>query len=231
MKGQIVTTGIVLNRIDFQEADRIISLMTPDQGKIRLIAKGVRKLASKLAGGIELFSVSEITFIRGKSDLGTLVSSRLKVHFGKIVQDIDRTMLGYEFLKRTNKVTEDAADTEYFDLLRTTLSALNDLDLPLIIIEFWFTMQLLHISGHAPNLRTNSAGEPLKNDVSYSFDYDIMAFSPHSDGLFLANHIKLLSLGIRASQPAILTKVQGASELLPALLVLAKTILSASVRI
>jgi DNA repair protein RecO (recombination protein O) len=55
----IVTKGIVLTRTDYGEADRILHFLTPDQGKIAGIAKGVRKSKSKLAGGIELFSVSK----------------------------------------------------------------------------------------------------------------------------------------------------------------------------
>ncbi len=111
---QIVTKGIVLTRTDYGEADRIITMLTPDQGKVRVIAKGVRRVKSKLAGGIELFSVSSITYIPGRKEIGTLVSTRLQQHFGNIVKDIDRTMLGYELLKRLNKATEDDVDDDYF---------------------------------------------------------------------------------------------------------------------
>src|ERR1700676_1640031 len=47
---QIITTGIVLRRINYMEADRIITILTPDYGKLTLFAKGVRKANSKLAG-------------------------------------------------------------------------------------------------------------------------------------------------------------------------------------
>ena len=92
---QIVTRGIILSRTDFGEADRILTILTHEQGKIRGIAKGVRKVKSKLAGGIELFSISQISFIQGKSDIYTLTSTRLEKHFGNIVHDIDRTMYAY----------------------------------------------------------------------------------------------------------------------------------------
>ena len=72
----ISTQAIVLKRSNYREADRILRVITPDRGKISLIAKAVRKPKSKLAGGIELFSVNEISYIEGKSDLSTLVSSR-----------------------------------------------------------------------------------------------------------------------------------------------------------
>ena len=53
------THGIVLTRVDYGEADRIITMLTPE-GKITLMVRGVRRIKSKLAGGVELFSVSEM---------------------------------------------------------------------------------------------------------------------------------------------------------------------------
>ena len=57
---RISTRSIILTRINYAEADRIITFLTPSNGKVRAIAKGVRKAKSKLAGGIELFSISDI---------------------------------------------------------------------------------------------------------------------------------------------------------------------------
>ena len=71
------TIAIVLKRIDYGEADRIVTVLTPDAGKLSLMAKGARRVKSKLAGGIELLSTSEINYIAGKGSLDTLVSSRL----------------------------------------------------------------------------------------------------------------------------------------------------------
>src|ERR1700747_2121837 len=107
---QLVTRGIVLTRTNYGEADRIITVLTPDHGKLRLMVKGARRLKSKLAGGIELFSVSDLTFIPGKGDMGTLVSSRMQQHFGQIVQDIERVQLGYELIKLLNRATEDQVE-------------------------------------------------------------------------------------------------------------------------
>ena len=55
---QLVTEVIILARTDYGEADRILTVLSPEYGKLRLLAKGVRRVKSKLAGGIELFSVS-----------------------------------------------------------------------------------------------------------------------------------------------------------------------------
>lgn len=227
----IVTTGIVLSRTNFQEADRIITVLTPDHGKIRLMAKGVRRVKSKLAGGIELFSVSDVTFLPGRKDIGTLISSRLITHYGNIVGDINRTMLGYELLKRINRVTEDAAGEEYFNLLQATLAGLNDNALLPELTEMWLSMQLLKVTGHSPKLKADTAGHDLTADKKYTFSYDDMAFRPHEEGSFTANHIKLLRLGIGTNSPQNLTKVRGTEKLAGEALQLANTMLSRLVRI
>ena len=106
MHNQRRTQCIVLLRVDYGEADRIVTVLTPDVGKLTLMAKGVRKVKSKLAGGIELFSTSEITYLPGRGSIATLVSTRLDTHYGTIVSDINRTMLGYELIKLLDKTTE-----------------------------------------------------------------------------------------------------------------------------
>lgn len=210
---QIVTTGIVLARTNYQEADRILTVLTPDQGKIRVMAKGVRKLKSKLAGGIELFSVSEISFIRGRGEISTLTSSRLKQHFGTIVQDMDRTMLGYELLKRLGKVTEDNAGEEYFEIAHDALRALDDNTIDIDLVRLWFDVQLLRITGHSPNLTTDVSDKKLTSEASYNFDLEKMAFSSSPKGSYNAGHIKLLRLA-QTNQPAKLSRVSGMDDLL-----------------
>ena len=90
---QLSTRAIILKRISFGEADRILTVITPDYGKVSLLAKGVRRSKSKLAGGLELFSVSSITYIDGRSELKTVVSTQLLKHFGGVVKDIKTTMI------------------------------------------------------------------------------------------------------------------------------------------
>jgi DNA repair protein RecO (recombination protein O) len=212
---QVVTTGIVLARTDYGEADRIITLLTPDHGKLRLMAKGVRRIKSKLAGGIELFSVSEITFIPGRREIHTLVSSRLQTHYGQIVKDITRTMRTYDLLKRLNRVTEDATGPEYFDLLNAALAAL-DAGISEAVVELWFDAQLLRLAGHQPNLQTDAAGQRLQPEAYYTFDTDSMVFTASSHAPYHAGHIKLLRLAFGADTPRSLARVQRVGALLPA---------------
>lgn len=212
---QQVTTGIVLARTDYGEADRILTLLTPNAGKLRLMAKGVRRVKSKLAGGIELFSVTNVTYIRGRGDIDTLVSSRLVTHYGRIVENIDRTMLGYELIKQLSKATEDEPEPDYFHLLEQAFDALNDHAIPLELIQLWFAAQLLRLSGHTPNLQTEPDGSKLAADKTYEFSFDDSAFFSRRDAPYGSDAIKFLRLVFSGNPPAVLANVQGGSELIP----------------
>lgn len=218
------TTAIVLMRTDYGEADRILTVLTPDVGKLSLMAKGVRRVKSKLAGGIELFSVSEISYIPGKGSISTLVSSRLIRHYGHIVEDIDRTMLGYELIRLLHKVTEDQLEQAYYDLLEQTFFVLDDKYISVDFIRVWFSAQLLREAGHTPNLQTNVAGAKLEVGERYAFDYDATAFHTNPTGNFGATEIKFLRLLFSANKPETLVTIQGMAELVPLCAPLIQTI-------
>lgn len=228
---QLVTDGIVLSRTNFGEADRIIKLLTPEAGKISLLAKGVRKPKSKLAGGIELFSVSSITYIRGRGDLGRLISARLDKHYGNIVKDIDRVQLGYELIKALDRATEDEPEVEYFDLLLHVFEALNDDLIDVSLIRFWFNVQLVKLSGHSPNLHTDATGEKLAADKRYTFDFDAVSFTDRPEGRFTADHIKFLRLAFANGSPKLMQQVTGAQDLLPTVMPLVQTMLTSYIRV
>lgn len=202
------TKGIVLSRIEYGEADRIITVLTSDQGKLSLIAKGVRKLKSKLAGGVELFSVNEISFIRGKGEVDTLISARMGENFAHIISDIERVQTGYEILKKINKNTEPDVEGEYFNALKSALAGLDNLSLDPEITRLWFDAQLLNLAGNTPNLTQDSAGKKLLADTNYIFDFDSVSFQQNPNGKYSANDIKILRLFFAAGSPTILLKIK-----------------------
>lgn len=206
-------------------------MLTADAGKISLLARGVRKPKSKLAGGIELFSVSSITYIRGRGELSTLVSTRLEKHYGAIVQQLERVQLGYDLIKMLHRATEDETEEEYFTLLHDAFRALDDKTVDLALIRLWFTAQLLYMSGHAPNLQTDASGQPLQARNAYTFDFDSVSFSPHQGGAFTSNHIKFLRLVLAGNSPKALQQVQGSQQLVPGLMPLLQTMLTSYIRV
>lgn len=208
------TRGIILKRTDYGEADRIVTVLTPDHGKLRLMARGVRKPKAKLAGGIELFSVSDLSFLRGRGEIGTLISARLSEHYGRIVRDIDRVQTGYDLMKLLDKATEDELEPEYFHLMEQALQALDDSGVSLDLICAWFNANMLKLAGHSPNLETTPAGKGLEQNHKYNFDFDHMAFEPSPRGRFNASDIKFLRLLFDGHLPAALARVDGLDGLL-----------------
>ena len=206
----IVTQGIVLRRTNYGEADRIVQFLTPDHGKISVVVKGVRRLKSKMAGGVELFSVSNLSFIKGRGELGTLVSAQLQTHYGNITKDITRVQLGYDLIKLLNATVEDDAGPEYFELLHTALAGLNEFDLPAELVRIWFVARMLQETGHMPNTKTTMDGQPLEADKTYDFNLDDMTFVEHPGGNFGKNEIKFMRLLFSDVSVRVLAAVKGA---------------------
>ncbi len=210
----IVTDSIILKRIEYGEADRILTVLTKDHGKVQLLAKGVRKSKSKLAGGLELFSVATVSFIDGKSDLKTVVGVQLKKFYGNIMANVERTMVGYEFMKLSHTYTQDQAEERFFEILSIGLSSLDDSSLPVEITDAWFRAQLLITSGEGIALKTTVDGAAFSEGIDYEFDYEDMGFRESTKGSFSPKHIKFLRLLTQASTPSYVLKVQGSSQLL-----------------
>lgn len=225
------TQGIVLSRTDYGEADRIVTILTPEQGKITLMARGVRKPKSKLAGGIELFSTSDVSYIKGGGEIGTLISVRLLKHYGNIVQDIERVQLGYEVIKIINKATEDQPEEEYFQTLEQAFAALDDASIDKDLIKTWYSAQLLRLAGHTPNLSTTVAGNKLIQGSKYNFDYDDVSFVLSESGAYKTYDIKYLRLLFSGNQPKVLSKIEKCEQLNKKAQPLVQTMLQTYIRL
>lgn len=210
---QYVTTGIVIKRVNYGEADRIMTFLTPKRGKIRGMAKGVRREKSKLAGGIELFSEADLTLIKGRGEIDTLISTRLKINYGNIVKDLTRTNAGYDFISIVDAVTEDNYEESYYSLLSMAFKFLNVEDLNPELTKCWFYTKLLDLTGYTPELGVDVNDEPLQENESYLFDFSAGRFQPSSTEGFSTNVIKLLRL-LQKHTPAQIDKVGGTGDAL-----------------
>lgn len=208
---QQTSPAIILRRTNYAEADRIITFLTP-AGKIRAIVKGVRRSKSKLAGGIELFSENTITFLETRGDLARVISTRLEHHWSGIVGDLQRMMFGYEVMKYIDRVVEAEAERDYFELLKQTLTALEDQDIPLSGVQTWFYMRFLELLGYGLNLKTSSNGAKLAADNLYTFSNETMSFEPNPSGSFRPEHIKFLRLSVDHT-PGFMRQVKEANGL------------------
>jgi DNA repair protein RecO (recombination protein O) len=187
--------AIVLSRVEYGERDRILTLLCQQQGKISVLAKGVRSEKSRLAGGIELLSESEVSFVEGRSSIMALTSARLRQHFSELSKDIRRMQCAFAHLKVIYSIADEATGQDYYNTLLTSLASLNNNDYDLRIVDAWFNMRILHISGSEPNLQL----EAVSGAEKFVFDYENQQFKASDGGLFSQNDLKVLRLC--ATQP------------------------------
>jgi DNA repair protein RecO (recombination protein O) len=206
------TKAIVLRRTNYGEADRILQLLTPD-GRRSVIAKGVRREKSKLAGGIELFAVTDVVIGEGRGDLGIITSARLIHFYNHIIEDYDRLQFGYTVIKQVARASETLDEPEWFLLLSEVLVGLDTVSLPLDMTRIWFYVRFADILGHRLNLETDVAGKKLQADLRYRYDSAEQGLVESSNGLLEATHIKLLRL-ISSKSLAVLVQIGGVDSVL-----------------
>jgi DNA repair protein RecO len=208
---QVKTDGIILHRVNYQDYDRILTVLSPDSGKINLIAKGVRRPTSKLAGSLELFATTHLNYILGRGEINTLISARLIKYYPNITLDLDRTEWCFSVLKLINHSTEQSAGEDIYWLLESTLEALNDRSLKLELIKLWFSLHFLDVMGHRPNLSLEPAKDQVPSQQKFRFNLEKMAFAQDDNGSFVPNHIKLLRL-IEGHRVDKLAKIDGVEQ-------------------
>jgi DNA repair protein RecO (recombination protein O) len=212
MKPNNHSDAIVLRRTNYGEADRIITFLTKDYGKVRAIAKGVRKERSKLAGGIEPFCVSTIGFTASNRELSILTSARLQKSYTNILSDYDRLEFAYECLKQINKITETVTDGIFFDLLQHLFTGLQNNRVSLEIIMLWWFVHIAEATGHGINVEQAGNNLPFNTEATYIFDIQNDYFVENQAGTFIADHIKLLRLA-KGHTPALLANIKNGNAL------------------
>ncbi len=109
----------------------------------------VRK-KSRLAGGIELFSISDVVIHQGRSNLGILTGAKMLQFFGNIISDLARLELAAGFMKKLDRASEQIPSPDHYDLLVQSLKSLN-LAMSGDLVSTWFILNLARINGETIN--------------------------------------------------------------------------------
>lgn len=187
------TRAVVLRRTNYGEADRILQLITPE-GRVSVLAKSVRKEKSRLAGGIELFAVCDVTIHQGRGELGILTSARLVQYYRHIVTEYDRMEFAYELLRQVAVGSESLDEAEWYDIAVEVLMALDAPTVPLSLVQTWFYIRMSALLGYELNLQRDIGGQKLQIDQRYRYDVTEKGFVSSPQGDITADHIKLLRL-------------------------------------
>lgn len=216
------TRAYVLKRTNYGEADRILNLITP-VGKIAVMAKGVRKPKSKLAGGVEMFSLTEVNLHFGKSEMAVLTGASMLRFYGEILKDLNRMEIASDILKRISRAADSVDTAEFFEIVDKCLVALND-GRNADMIKAWFILNLARVMGEEINLYCDNNGEKLQVDKKYRWDDNERVFCGSLDGEFDADTIKILRI-LTTMDLAVVWRIKGAEKHLPEILEICKSLM------
>jgi DNA repair protein RecO (recombination protein O) len=163
------TAAVVLKRMDLGEADRIVTFFSRDQGKIRAVAKGVRRVTSRSAGHIEPFTVTDVLFAVGR-ELDVVSQADTIESFRELREQLDLTTHAYYLAEVVDLLTEERSENRaVFDVLVDSFRELSRAaDCRLVLIAFH--LRLLDALGYRPELRQcvgcQAVIEPVANHFS-----------------------------------------------------------------
>ncbi|MCU0494369.1 MAG: DNA repair protein RecO [Chloroflexaceae bacterium] len=162
------TEALILRRTDFNEADRLLTLVTPG-GKRRVVAKGVRKTTSRLAGHIELFTHSQLLLALGRN-LDIVTQSQILERYETLRTELPRLSCGYYAAELYDKVTPEEGEENplLFRLMVQTFAALDTSTNPTLVLRM-FELRLLHAIGYRPNLHRCVASQELLTEEANRF--------------------------------------------------------------
>lgn len=142
--------AIVLRSYKFGEADRVVVMLTRDCGKVRAVAKGIRKSGSRIGARLEPFGVVEILLWRGR-ELDTVRQVDMVTANNTLRSDLGRLERALAIVEAVEKATPDReAVPEVFAMLERALATLNDKDSPLLAGAFF--LKFLALEGSGPCL-------------------------------------------------------------------------------
>ena len=140
--------GIVLRTYKLGESDRIVSFVTEQHGKVRAVAKGVRKTKSKFGARLEPTSHVALQLYEGR-ELDIVTQAETVDHFRALRDDLDRLTRAVTMLEAVDNLSmERQANPQLYRMLLGALRALAAHDSPLVVAAFFW--KLLALEGFQP---------------------------------------------------------------------------------
>lgn len=145
------TDGLVIGRLDLGEVDRILTLFTPQHGKLRAVAKGVRRPQSRLAPHLELFSETRLMLAKGR-ELDVITGAETLDAHWPLRTDLEAFGHASYLVELLNLFTEDRQENRRaYDLLARSLHLLGEGIDPYAITRH-YELALLDLMGFRPRL-------------------------------------------------------------------------------
>jgi DNA repair protein RecO (recombination protein O) len=160
--------GVVLRTIKLGESDRIVTLVTEWHGKVRAVAKGVRKTKSRFGGRLEPMTHVSLQMYEGR-ELDTITQAETIDHFRTIRDDLDRVARAQALLEVVDQVAQERqANSALYRMLVGALRALAAANAPLLVPAFFW--KLLSLEGFQPLLDQCAACGTEDDLVAFDLD-------------------------------------------------------------
>src|SRR5438105_4366749 len=160
--------AIVLRRLDYGEADRILTLLTREHGKLSAIAKGSRRARARSANGLDLFVRSSMMLAKGHN-LDVVAQAERRGDVRHISGDLQRTAYACLVAEVADKVLEERHPVDdVFELVVATIERLNASQRSPRAEGAWFLMRILDLLGYQPQLiECAGCNQPLPEDAAW----------------------------------------------------------------
>jgi len=149
------TNGVMIKKKDLGEADQLFTIYTKDFGKLEILGKAIRKITSKLRSGADIFYLSDIEFIQGKTHK-TLTDAVLIEKFENVRKDLGKLKITYKIADIFNGLVKGQEKDEIlWNLLNEIFEKLNNLQFTisnLQLIYYYFLWNFLSLLGYTPEL-------------------------------------------------------------------------------
>lgn len=151
MTGLYRDNAVVLRSWKLGEADRIVSLMTQQNGKIRCVAKGARKTKSRFGSSVDPTNHLEVQLYRGKGDLDTLTQVQSIDRFPALREDLELFARASSMLEAVELVAQDREPNEgLYTMLARAMHTIASSESHLVVAGFF--LKLLAQEGFAPSV-------------------------------------------------------------------------------
>ena len=148
----VKTKGIVLSEVNFSESDKMLTVLTPDLGKISCVAKGARKMQSTLLATSQMFAFSEMVLYRGRGENYYINSAELIEPFYSIRTDYERLECAMNCVKFVRRyVQENQMSVYVLKLLLNTIYLLSVSEKNKELIKSVFELKAVCLFGFKPN--------------------------------------------------------------------------------
>lgn len=153
--------AVVLRRIDFGEADRLLTLYSRDFGKIKAVAKGARKPQSRKTGHVEQFMRTNFLLAKGR-DIDIVTQAEMVDAYPALREDLVRATYASYAVELLDRFTaEEDRHTGIYDLLVDALGWLETTE-NIMLAARYYELRLLALTGFQPRLfNCVSCGSPI----------------------------------------------------------------------